>query len=104
MMLEGFGTAALHHLAGRDAQPQLPFLDVSYSELTQSAERVIEQIHAHADTPLDDRAREAMRTWERDHPQHKSGVHRHSLEDFGLTPEMVDERFRPYIDRFSQCF
>ncbi len=34
-------------------------------------------------------------------PRGKHGAHGYTLEDFQLTPDVVKERFAPYIQRFD---
>jgi hypothetical protein len=100
VILEFIAMAANQYLAGRDAFPDLKILDISYPELNKQAERVVEKIYAFAGRPLTDRARQAMRNWETDNPQHKHGVYKYSLADYSITEEMITENFRPYVARF----
>ena len=50
---------------------------------------------------LTDKAENAMRLFLRDNPQNKNGVHRYSLEDFGLDRETERRRFQFYTDFFG---
>ncbi len=104
MVLEGLAMGIDAHMAAREQRPDLAVLDVNYSELTKDSERVAEKVYAHAGLVLSDRARQAMAKWESENTQHKQGVHKHSLEDFLLTQEMVRTRYQRYIDRFAHCF
>jgi hypothetical protein len=45
-------------------------------------------------------AEEHMKAWLVNNPQHKHGVHRYSLEQYGLEPEMVRQRFEKYYGLF----
>jgi hypothetical protein len=38
------------------------------------------------------------RRWRAENPQHKRGVHRYRLEDFGLDAETIDLHFAHYRD------
>jgi Sulfotransferase family len=104
MMAEGLSMGAEMHLAGRDNHPELKLLDVSYTELTSDAERVLEKVYAHAGMTLSDKARDAMRQWKQENSMHKLGEHKHTLEDFGLTREAVQSKYSSYIERLGHYF
>ncbi|MDD5175066.1 MAG: sulfotransferase [Sterolibacterium sp.] len=87
-----------------DAHPELKILDIGYTELTKNSELVAEKVYAHAGRTLTEKAKQAMRDWEQRNRQHKHGVYKYSAADYSITPEMVKERFGPYIKRFGQCF
>jgi hypothetical protein len=40
------------------------------------------------------------RAWLADNPQHKTGKHRYSLDQFQLDPEHIGRLFQPYTDKF----
>ncbi|MCK9506341.1 MAG: hypothetical protein M0Q95_19430, partial [Porticoccaceae bacterium] len=73
-----------------------------YGELTADSQHVVEKIYAFAGRPLKDQVREAVARWEAENHQHKHGVYKYSLADYGITPEMVNEKFRPYVERFRE--
>jgi Sulfotransferase family len=102
--VEGMAMQLEQSMTVRDSNPDLNLIDIGYTEITNSGEKIIEKIYAHAGMKLSDKARQAMRDWERDNVQHKLGVHKHSLEDYGLTREIVHGRFSNYIERFQQYF
>lgn len=104
VVLEGLGQARDVQVASREAHPEIDMLDIAYSATTKNAEAVVEKLYVHAGMTLTDRARENMRQWERDNAQHKLGVHQHALEEFGVTAEMVKERFSKYNARYGAYF
>ena len=104
MMVEGLAASMQSFVDVVDQHPDLKRLDLQYAELVQAPERVIEKIYAYADQPMTDRARDAMRNWERDHAQHKYGAHKYLPEDFGLTRDVIETKCKPYIDRYRQYF
>ena len=79
-------------------------LDISYTELLKSPDRVVEKAYGHASMVLDERVRASVRTWEAANQQHKHGAHQYALEDFGLTREQTTRRFAQYIERFRNFF
>ncbi|SHN47117.1 sulfotransferase family protein [Cryptosporangium aurantiacum] len=84
--------------ADRARYDQAQFFDVEYSEFVADPVGTAERVYAHFDLELTDEARTAMATL---HAESKTGdrkpAHRYTLEEFGLTPEQVDERFTDYL-------
>lgn len=76
-------------LDARERHPER-FVDVMYDELVRDPMGQIERIHAALGEPLPPRARAAMQALDARNRQHRHGVHRYALEDFGLTPQDVD--------------
>ena len=74
------------------------FCDVEYSEFVADPIGTAERVYTHFGIGLTDDARDAMATL---HAESRTGdkkpVHRYTLDDFGLTPEQVDERFTDYL-------
>jgi hypothetical protein len=104
MFLDSFLMSLQRHLAIREQHPELKLLDISYAELTGNAGRVAEQVYAHAGIPLSQKAKQAMHTWDIENKVHKLGSHDYSLEEMSLTREMVESKYREYIDRFKHFF
>jgi hypothetical protein len=104
MLLEGQRLRMLQFLQAREQHPELKIIDISYPDLTRRADKVIDDTYAFVGLPLSARARQAMLGWDRENAQHKHGVHQHNLAEFGLTPEMVNEAFRPYVERYGHLF
>lgn len=76
-------------LATRQRHPER-FVDVAYEHLVRDPIGEIERIYAALGEPLTPRARAAMLAHEARSVQHRYGVHRYALEDFGLTPDDVE--------------
>ena len=104
MMLEGVAIGLENYMNQRDAHPGTNLFDAAYTDVTRNCEQLIERIYASGRMTLSDKARQGIRQWEKDNSQHKHGVHKHTLEDFQLSNEMVDTRYKKYIDRFGQYF
>ena len=86
----------------RASRPELEsrWVDVRYADLVEEPMAVVNQIYEQLDWRLEPEARDEMEEWlARQEEQRRSEPpHRYSLEDFGLTPEMVDDAFAPYRD------
>lgn len=104
VLADGLSLSLNAHIALRDANPELPILDIGYSETLNDAEQALRKIYAHAGLVPSHDGLMRMREWEAKNRQHKHGRHRHSLEDCGLTAETVRWKFKPYIDRFGAYF
>jgi Sulfotransferase family len=104
MLYEGHAMTLQAQIAGRDADPKSDFLDIGYSETVNKAENAIEKIYAHAGMTLSVQARQRLHDWEKENRQHKLGVHSYTLEDFSITAEIVDAKYKFYIDRFGAIF
>lgn len=104
MMLEGMAMGVENYMNKRDENPGMKLFDAAYSDITKNSGQLIERIYAAAGRTTTEKARLGMRQWERENSQHKLGVHRHTLEDFLLSEEMVNTKFKRYIDRFGQYF
>lgn len=88
-------------LAFRDAGGEDRVMDVSYDELLAAPLAVVERIYAFMGELLDERARAAMRGALARQVQHRYGVHRYTMADFGLERDELAARFAPYRARFG---
>ncbi|MCA9649285.1 MAG: SDR family NAD(P)-dependent oxidoreductase [Myxococcales bacterium] len=76
-------------LATRERHPDR-FCDVRYEDLVCDPMGELERIHEHMGEPLRPEVRAAMEAADARGTQHRYGVHRYALEDFGLTRERVE--------------
>jgi hypothetical protein len=74
------------------------FFNVHYTELVRSPFSVIRRLYCHFDLELTEQAEQAMRRFLAENPKDKGGVHRYSLEEFGLDPAAEKRRFQFYLD------
>jgi hypothetical protein len=84
--------------AGVDARH---FVDVHYADLMADPLKQIRRIYEFLGLELTAETEGSMRQWQGHNPQHKHGVHRYQLEDFGLDRERLAEQFKPYCERFG---
>lgn len=87
-------------LAARAAFPPERVLDVRYADLVRAPIDTVRRIYDHFGYEYTPDFERLMQLWLYANPQHKHGVHRYSLEQFGLTPQRIDELFADYI---RQC-
>lgn len=86
---------ALGVLAERGPARILP---VAYPTLMADPLATVHRVHDHFGVPRDPGLDDRVRAWLAANPQHKHGVHRYSLEQFGLDENAVDERWAFYRD------
>jgi len=93
--LEYWATALERALAFRDDPAQaVRFCDVSYADLVARPMETAAAIYDHFGMTFSAAAEAAMRAFLADKPKDKHGTHRYTLEEFGLTRDMVADRFR----------
>jgi Sulfotransferase family len=97
--VEGAGLAVKYRQAPGDVQQQL--FDVHYVELLQNPMSLVRRIYGFFDLELSGAAETAMERFLLANPKNKGGVHRYSLEEFGLNPETERRRFQFYLDFFG---
>jgi hypothetical protein len=61
----------------------------------------VRRIYAHFDLELTTAAEAAMERFLAENPKDKGGVHRYSLENFGLDPETERRHFQSYLECFG---
>ena len=85
----------------RDRNDASHFLDVHYGDVVGDPLKQIRRIYDFLGLELSPETEQTMRQWQGSNPQHKHGVHRYRLEDFGLDPARLAEQFAPYRERFE---
>jgi hypothetical protein len=88
-------------LAVRDRAPAAQFLDVSFESIERDPLGTVERVYDFLGWPLTSDARSAMARFVAGNPKDKHGVHRYTLEQFGLSRATQAARFRSYCERFS---
>ena len=97
--VEGAGLAVKYRQAQGNLQQQL--FDVHYVELLRDPMSMVRRIYGFFDLELTGAAETAMERFLLANPKNKGGVHRYSLEEFGLNPETERRRFQFYLDFFG---
>jgi hypothetical protein len=87
--------------AFRAAHPELPVVDVQYTDLVQDAVATVGGLYAACGMELDGRARDAITSYVAAHPKGKLGTHDYSFAELGLDAGALAERFARYVDRYG---
>ena len=87
----------------RRSHPDLErrFIDVYYADLVRDPMAVVRRIYDHFEMTLTDDAENLMLQLLASNPQNKNGVHRYSLETFGLHRDAERRRFQFYTDYYG---
>jgi hypothetical protein len=87
-------------LAVRDRSPAAQFLDVPFESIESDPLGTVERVYDFLGWPLTIPARTAMQNFLAANPKNKHGVHRYTLEQFGLSRAAEAARFKSYCERF----
>jgi hypothetical protein len=85
----------------RQKLPAERFIDLSYRELVASPGAALRKLGGLLGFDAEGVAVEEAGEWLDDNRQHKLGPHQYSLDDFGLTEDVIDEYFAAYRARFG---
>jgi len=77
------------------------FVDLSYYALIDDPLGQLEQVYGQARVPFDDTARAAAVASRQQQPQHKYGRHHYRLQEFGLSPALIEQEFGFYRERYD---
>jgi hypothetical protein len=101
VVMDFYATSLERGLEARDRSDAARFVDVAHDEFVDTPDAVVERIYGHFGLDLSASARGAMKAHADANPKGKHGAHKYSLEEWGLDPVAVRERFAPYIERFG---
>jgi hypothetical protein len=88
-------------LAVRDRAPAEQFLDVDFDAIESDPLGTIERVYDFLGWPVTAEARLRVNAFLAANPKNKHGVHRYTLEQFGLSRTAETARFRAYCERFG---
>jgi hypothetical protein len=88
-------------LGVRDRAPAAQFLDVDFDAIEDNPLGAIERVYDFLGWPVTAEARTAINGFLAANPKNKHGVHRYTLEEFGLSRAAETARFRGYCERFG---
>lgn len=75
--------------------------DIQYNDVMRDPIGEIKKLYARFDEPWTVAAEKAMTDFLANNPKGKFGKHEYSLEEYGLTKEIVRARFADYCERFK---
>jgi hypothetical protein len=75
--------------------------DVYYAELIGDPVAVMQGLYDRLGYEYTPEFDSGIKQWLRQHSQNRHGQHRYSLEDFGLSDDMIDDAFGWYREKFS---
>ena len=96
-VMEWYAMSLERGLAQRAALPPEIFVDCSQREFVDQPMAVVEKVYQSFGLPLNDESRAAMQAHIDANPKGKHGKHEYDLAEFGLTRELIEQRFDFYI-------
>ena len=85
----------------RSEADQSHFYDMYYNDLLTDPIMTVSQLYDHFNFDLSIETITQMQKWLDDNPRNKHGKHRYTLEQFGLSPELIDEKMGDYIQAYN---
>jgi hypothetical protein len=96
-----WGEALGRFLAARDRANPSAFLDISYEEIEERPLEAVGKVYDFLGWRLSPAAQRTMQAFLDRNPKNKHGVHRYSLAEYGLSPEVEIARYSAYCRRFG---
>ncbi|MGZ3419946.1 MAG: sulfotransferase family protein [Polyangiales bacterium] len=87
--------------ARQKASERARIVDIAYADLMKDPVGTLRRTYEVFGYPFSEAYAERIRGYLRENPQHKHGVHKYSLEQYGLDAREIRERFRGYRERFA---
>lgn len=84
----------------REIDPSV-FLDVQYHDLVRDPLKQVRRIYDFIGMKFESPVEGAMKSWLDNNKQTKHGVHDYRIEDFGLSREDLDPKFKAYRDMYG---
>jgi hypothetical protein len=99
-----WGTGLQRLMAARmDPAVDRRILDLSHRQMISDPLGTVRTVYERFDLPFDADVEERMQKWIAAPAQHMSPV-KFKLDEFGLTPNLVEAAFGPYRERFADLF
>jgi len=99
--VELWAQALQRAMAFRDEVGDARFADIAFADLNADPVGTVDAAYRRLGLTLGEDAAHRMRRWAAAHPRGEHGVHEYALEDFGLDPERVRDRYRFYTEAFD---
>jgi hypothetical protein len=85
----------------RDELPAARVCDVRYADLVADPQGTLLRIYEHFGLPVPEDLESRASSWLEENRRHKHGVHRYSLESFGIDRAEIDRLGADYMERFG---
>lgn len=85
----------------RRDNPGLNIIDIDYKDFVAAPVETVKKIYQHFDMPWSPQVEIEVGQWAAENAKDKHGVHEYSMEEYGLTEEMIAENFSSYIDEYE---
>lgn len=97
-VMEWYAMSLEHGFAAREKLPPELFVDCSQREFVDQPMAMVEKVYDAFGLAMEDDSRAAMQAHIDANPKGKHGKHEYNLAEYGLTSEMIDERFAFYTN------
>jgi hypothetical protein len=97
-VMEWYALTLERGLAARDKLPQELFVDCSQQEFVDDPIGVVERVYGGFGMTMGDQTRDALVSHIEANPKGKHGKHEYRLEEYGLTRELISQRFAFYTN------
>lgn len=101
VVLEFLARSLERGMAARERSDPSRFVDVDYRQFVADPMASVRRIYRAFGLELSSHSERTMQEYVAANPQKKHGMHRYSMEEYGLSPEQVRTRLEFYIDRFD---
>lgn len=95
-VMDWYAMSLQQGLAMRDKLPPELFVDCSQAEFVADPMGVVQRVYDSFDLPLTDESRAAMQAHIDANPKGKHGKHEYDLAEYGLTADLIADRFAFY--------
>ena len=100
-LLHSWSQAMMRYLEKRDRlKLDNRIVDVKYEHIRNDPMSVVKEIYRRTGREMSADAEQKMAAWHESNEQGRFGRHEYSLQEFGLTEQMIDDSFSDYINRF----
>ncbi len=99
--LDTWGTAMSRAMHVRATADPKRFFDIDYRELVCEPLMAVQRLYSYLGWSFTPGVSARMADWLSRNTQHKHGTHQYTLEQFGVTRGMVDDRFADYIKTYG---
>ncbi|CAA0080655.1 Uncharacterised protein [Halioglobus japonicus] len=100
-MLDQWAQSLDRCIEARKAIEPDQILDIYYDDFVADAIGTARSIYSHFDLTMSAETEKSLASWHDDNRQGKHGVHDYSAQEYGLSADIIRDRFADYIRHFS---